>query len=103
MQVGIAMPSALGGMLGLVGLLMAVGPRAGDQMVAWYDRHLAWTSQLLPLFYVPALAVLPVLMHGMPGKPADVTELQPVSTLQTQLLHATQLCCTTMLLISQLA
>lgn len=61
------MPSALGGMLGLCGLLMVFGPRAGDEMVAYYDKHLAWTSQLLPLFYVPALAVLPVLMHGMPG------------------------------------
>lgn len=68
LQVGIAMPSALGGMLGLTGLLMVFGPRAGNEMVAWYDKHLAWTSQLLPLFYVPALAVLPVLMHGMPGK-----------------------------------
>lgn len=61
------MPSALGGMLGLCGLLTVFGPRAGDEMVAYYDKHLAWTSQLLPLFYVPALAVLPVLMHGMPG------------------------------------
>jgi hypothetical protein len=62
-------------MLGLAGLLMVFGPRAGDEMVAWYDRHLAWTSQLLPLFYVPALAVLPVLMHGMPGKHVDLSGL----------------------------
>jgi hypothetical protein len=67
LQAGIAMPSALGGMLGLSGLLMLFGPRAGGEMVHFYDTHLAWTSQLLPLFYVPALAVLPVLMHGMPG------------------------------------
>jgi hypothetical protein len=72
------MPSALGGMLGLCGLLTVFGPRAGDEMVAYYDKHLAWTSRLLPLFYVPALAVLPVLMHGMPG---------------TQLTHFPSLCC----------
>lgn len=70
MQAGIAMPSALGGMLSLTGLLVLVGPRAGDEMVVWYDRHLGWTSKLLPLFFVPALAVLPVLMHGMPSKPS---------------------------------
>ena len=68
MQAGIALPSALGGMLGLTGLLMVFGPKAGDEMVAFYDKHLSWTSQLLPLFYVPALAVLPALMNGMPGQ-----------------------------------
>ena len=68
LQAGIALPSALGGMLGQTGLLMVFGPRASDEMVRFYDNHLAWTSQLLPLFYVPALAVLPVLMHGMPGE-----------------------------------
>lgn len=68
LQAGIALPSALGGMLGLTGLLMVFGPRASDEMVRFYDSHLAWTSQLLPLSYVPALAVLPVLLHGMPGE-----------------------------------
>lgn len=55
--------------MGLTGLLMVFGPRAGDEMVQLYDRHLSWTSKLLPLFYVPALAVLPALLDGMPGKP----------------------------------
>jgi len=58
------MPSALGGMLGLTGLLMVFGPRASDEMVQFYDRHLSWTSKMLPLFYVPALAVLPAGWHA---------------------------------------
>lgn len=90
LQAGVALPSALGGMLGLTGLLMLFGPRAGDEMVKWYDTHLGWTSQLLPLFYVPALAVLPVFMHGMPGEPYESGHavVPPISSHLQLALHA---------------
>jgi hypothetical protein len=53
----------------------AVGVVAGEQMVKFYDTNLAWTSKLLPLFFVPAVAVLPALMHGMPGEPMGLGHL----------------------------
>jgi hypothetical protein len=47
---------------------MLSGP-AGDKLVAIHDSAIApWTTDLLGLFYVPAVAIMPVLLQGIAGE-----------------------------------
>ncbi|WIA12341.1 hypothetical protein OEZ85_012392 [Tetradesmus obliquus] len=68
-RAGLALPGALGGMLGVAGLLAVVGEAGAEPLVQFYDSYLSWTAGMLPLFYVPALAVVPSLLQGtdIPG------------------------------------
>jgi hypothetical protein len=61
-------PSAMLGMLGLTGLLLLLDQQTSAPLVQFYDDHISWTITLLPLLYSPALAVLPSMLLGMPGK-----------------------------------
>lgn len=68
-RAGLALPGALGGMLGVAALLAVVGEAGAEPLVQFYDSYLSWTAGMLPLFYVPALAVVPSLLQGtdIPG------------------------------------
>jgi hypothetical protein len=69
LQVGISsIPPAIVSMLALPLLLCALRPSIANKLVALYDGCVApWTTDLLGLFYVPAVAVMPVLLRGMQG------------------------------------
>jgi hypothetical protein len=70
LQLGVtsAIPPAVVSMLAVPVLLTAVGASTAGKVLAFYDNHLApWTADLLGLFYVPAVAILPVLLRGMQG------------------------------------
>jgi hypothetical protein len=55
-------------MLAVPLLLSAVGSQAAGSMVQLFDSCIAaWTTDLMGLFYVPAVAILPVLLRGMQG------------------------------------
>ena len=63
------MPPALLSMLAVPVLLAAVGPSTADRLVGVFDAAVApWTTDLLGLFCVPAVAILPVLLRGMQGE-----------------------------------
>jgi hypothetical protein len=64
LQVGVALPGALGGMLGVAALLTVIGKAGAQPLVNFYDSYLSWTAGMLPLFYVPTLAVVPSLLQG---------------------------------------
>ena len=66
-----AIPPAVLSMLSVPLLLAAVRPAIADKVVGLFDAAVApWTTDLLGLFYVPAVAILPVLLRGMQGKTA---------------------------------
>lgn len=58
------LPGALAGMLGVSALLLLIGAPKADALVHFYDKYTSWTAGLLPLFYAPALATIPVLLEG---------------------------------------
>ena len=68
-QVGIVtLPAAVVSMAAVPLLLSVLRPKLADQLVGFYDSCLApWTTDLLGLFYVPVVAILPVLLRGMQG------------------------------------
>jgi hypothetical protein len=70
LQVGVSsIPPAVVSMLAVPLLLSAVGSSTADRVVGWFDACVApWTTDLLGLFYVPAVAILPVLLRGMQGE-----------------------------------
>jgi hypothetical protein len=51
-------------MLAVAALLTVVGESTAEPLVKFYDSYLSWTAGMLPLFYVPALAVVPSLLQG---------------------------------------
>jgi hypothetical protein len=51
-------------MLGVAALLTMIGEAGAEPLVNFYDSYLSWTAGMLPLFYVPALAVVPSLLQG---------------------------------------
>jgi hypothetical protein len=51
-------------MLGVAALLTMIGKTGAEPLVNFYDSYLSWTAGMLPLFYVPTLAVLPSLLQG---------------------------------------
>jgi hypothetical protein len=66
-----AVPPAVLSMLSVPLLLAAVRPTIADKIVGMFDAAVApWTTDLLGLFYVPAVAILPVLLRGMQGENA---------------------------------
>lgn len=69
-QVGVvAIPAAVVSMCGVPLLLSLLGSATADKVVGLYDSCIApWTTDLLGLFYVPAIAILPVLLCGMQGR-----------------------------------
>jgi hypothetical protein len=68
-QVGVvAVPSAVVSMVGVTALLMLMGQKNADSLVAVHDSVIApWTHDLLGLWFVPAVAIVPVLLKGMQG------------------------------------
>lgn len=53
--------------MGVAALLAVVGEAGAEPLVQFYDSYLSWTAGMLPLFYVPALAVVPSLLQGECG------------------------------------
>jgi len=70
LQLGmVSIPAAVVSMLSVPLLLSALNPSTADEALEWFDSCIApWTTDLLGLFYVPAVAVLPVLLRGMQGE-----------------------------------
>lgn len=70
LQVGVSsIPPAVVSMLAVPLLLSVVSASTADRVVGFYDACIApWTTDLLGLFYVPAVAILPVLLCGMQGR-----------------------------------
>jgi hypothetical protein len=64
LQAGVALPGALAGMLCVATLLTMIGEAGAQPLVNFYDAYLSWTTGMLPLFYVPTLAVVPSLLQG---------------------------------------
>lgn len=69
-QAGVSsIPPAVVSMLAVPLLLSVVGASTANRAVGFYDACIApWTTDLLGLFYVPAVAILPVLLRGMQGR-----------------------------------
>lgn len=61
----------LAGMFGIIatlGVVTAVAPNASDALSDWFSPALNWIQKWLPLFYVPSLVVLPLVVQGIPGE-----------------------------------
>lgn len=69
LQAGVVgVPTAICSMVGVTGLLMVAGQQQADKLVQAHDAYIApWLSDLLGLFYVPAVAIMPALLKGMQG------------------------------------
>lgn len=67
MAAGIVFPSALGGMFGVTGLLLAIGEGPASKLLSFYTPCLNWIAKWLPLFYVASLVTLPLALKGIAG------------------------------------
>ena len=65
LQLNLALPSAMTGMLGVAGLLFIMGEGAASKVVSFWEQHLSWTVRALPLLCTPAIAMLPALLEGL--------------------------------------
>lgn len=64
----VSIPPAVLSMLAVPLLLTALGSATADKVMRLFDSAVApWTTDLLGLYFVPAVAVLPVLLRGMQG------------------------------------
>lgn len=59
---------------GLV-ILDRASPQKAEVLVRWFDPAILWIQRWLGAFYVPSLAVLPLTIQGIAGKPSTASLL----------------------------
>ncbi|KAK9823111.1 hypothetical protein WJX72_000351 [[Myrmecia] bisecta] len=73
---GITFPSPLIGMFAILAVLAsltAVSEPTAERVAAAFDPALSWVQKWMPLFYVPSLVVLPLVLRGISG--ADLSKM----------------------------
>lgn len=72
-KANITLPSALGGMFGIVIFLLGVGEKNAATISSFFNPALNWIARWLPLFYIASLVTLPAAIKGIPG--SDVLKI----------------------------